>query len=148
MKCGRVIINSADEFSVAAKKDVPSIATLFQKENDLLCEPDDINQSPFISAAWQIQKFVRSSTAEGGTIIDFYFLSMEKNPAIVIFGKEMWSRGGRVWIFIIVSLALRLLYVKVLRGKWGWKLVKMSIVLPVVSWKVLRAVAIMWFDGQ
>ena len=51
MKCGRVIINSADEFSVAAKKDVPSIATLFQKEKDLLCEPDDINQSPFISAA-------------------------------------------------------------------------------------------------
>ena len=32
VKSGRVIINSAEEFSVAANKFVPSIATLFQKE--------------------------------------------------------------------------------------------------------------------
>ena len=43
VKSDRVIINSAEEFSVAAKNFVASIATLFQKEKDLLYEPDDIN---------------------------------------------------------------------------------------------------------
>ena len=43
VKSGRVIINSTEEFSVATNKFVPSIATLFQKEKDLLCEPDDMN---------------------------------------------------------------------------------------------------------
>ena len=33
-----VIINSSEEFSVAANKFEPSIATLFQKEKDLLCD--------------------------------------------------------------------------------------------------------------
>ena len=80
VKSGRVIINSAEEFSVAANKFVPSIATLFQKEKDLLCEPDHINQLPSIAATLQIHKFVRPSTAEGGTIIDFYFLSNGKEP--------------------------------------------------------------------
>ena len=80
VKYGRVIINSAEEFSVAANKFVPSIATLFQKEKDLLCEPDHINQSPSTPATLQIHKFVRSSTAEVGTIIDSYFLSNGKEP--------------------------------------------------------------------
>ena len=75
VKSGRVIINSAKELSVAANKFVPPIATLFQKEKDLLCEPDHINQSPSIPATLQIHKFVWSIRAEGGTIIDFYFLS-------------------------------------------------------------------------
>ena len=74
VKSSRVIINSAEEFSVAANKCVLSVATLFQKHKDLLCEPDNINQSPSIPATLQIHKFVWSSTAEGGTIIDFYFL--------------------------------------------------------------------------
>ena len=76
----RVIINSVEEFSVAANKFVLSIPTLFHKEKDLLCQPDDINQSLSIPATLQIHKFVRSSTAEGGTIIDFYFLSNGKEP--------------------------------------------------------------------
>ena len=50
VKSGRVIINSAEEFSVAANKFVPLIATLFQKEKDFLCKPDYINQSPSILA--------------------------------------------------------------------------------------------------
>ena len=33
-----VIINSSEEFSVAANKFEPSIVTLFQKEKDLLCD--------------------------------------------------------------------------------------------------------------
>ena len=78
VKSGRVVINSVEEFRVAANKFVPSIATLFQQEKDLLCEPDNINQSPSISATLQIHKFVRSSTALGGTIIDF--LSNGKEP--------------------------------------------------------------------
>ena len=81
VKFGRVIIKSAEEFSAAAKKFVPSIAALFQKEKDLLCKPDDINQLPSIPAILQIRKFVRSSTAEGGTIIDFYFFSNGKTPS-------------------------------------------------------------------
>ena len=80
MKSGRVIVNSAEEFSVAANKFVPSIATPFQKEKDWLCEPDDINQSRSIPATLQIHKFFRSSTDEDGTIIDFYFLSDGKEP--------------------------------------------------------------------
>ena len=80
MKSGRVIVNSAEEFSVAANKFVLSIATLLQKEKDLLCEPDHINQSPIITATLQIHKFVQSSTAESGTVIDFYFLSNGKEP--------------------------------------------------------------------
>ena len=78
MKSGRVIINSAQEFSVAANKFVSSTVTLFQKKKDLLCEPDDINQSPSIPTTLQINKFLGSSTAEGGTITDFYFLSNRK----------------------------------------------------------------------
>ena len=51
VKTGRVIVNSAEKLSVAAKKFVPSIATLFKKEKDLLCEPDDINQSLYFPAS-------------------------------------------------------------------------------------------------
>ena len=43
VKSGRVVINSAEEVSVTANKFVQSIPTLFQNENDLLCEPDDIS---------------------------------------------------------------------------------------------------------
>ena len=51
-------------------------------------------------------------------LLIFISSQMDKNPAIlVIFGKEMWSRGEGVRIFSIVSLALRLLYEKVFRGK-------------------------------
>ena len=78
VKSGKVIINSSEEFSVAANKLVLSIETLFPKEKDLLCEPDDINQSPSITVT--LHEFVRSSTPEGGTIIDFYFLSNGKEP--------------------------------------------------------------------
>ena len=80
VKFGRVIINSAEEFSVAVNKFVSSIATLFQKEKDLLCEPDDINQSPSIATTLQIHKFVWSITAEVVAIIGFYFLSNGKKP--------------------------------------------------------------------
>ena len=65
---------------MAANKFVPSIETLFHKEKDLLRQPDDINQSPSIPPTLQIHKFVRSSTAEGGTVIDFYFFSNGKEP--------------------------------------------------------------------
>ena len=65
---------------MAANKFVPSIATPFQKERDLLSKPNDINQSPSIPATLQIHKFVRLSTAEDDTIIDFYFLSNGKEP--------------------------------------------------------------------
>ena len=81
VKFGRVFINSAEEFSVSANKFGPSIAMLFQKKKDLLCEPDEINQSPSIPATLQIHKFVWSSIAEGVTINHFYFL---------------WSSGERV----------------------------------------------------
>ena len=73
--------NSAEEFSVTSNKFVPSIGTLFQIEKDLLWEPDDINQSPSVPPTIQIHKLVRSSTAEGGTIIDFYFFSNGKEPS-------------------------------------------------------------------
>ena len=53
---------------------------LFQKEKDLLCEPDDINQSPSIATTLQIHKFVWSITAEVVAIIGFYFLSNGKEP--------------------------------------------------------------------
>ena len=43
VRSGRVVINSAEEVSVTANKFVQSIPTLFQNENDLLCEPDDIS---------------------------------------------------------------------------------------------------------
>ena len=43
VKSGRVVINSAEEVSVTANKFVQSIPTLFQNENDLLCEPDGIS---------------------------------------------------------------------------------------------------------
>ena len=74
VKSGRDFINSPAEFSVAANKFVPSIARLFQKQKHLVCEPDDINQSPSIPATLQMHKLIWSSTAEGRTIIDFYFL--------------------------------------------------------------------------
>ena len=88
VKSGRVIINSDEEFSVAANKFVPSIATLFQKEKDLLC-----NQSPPIPATLQIHKFVRSSRAEGGKIIDFYFLSNGKEPC----HSHIWKGNVVTW---------------------------------------------------
>ena len=145
-----VIINLSEEFRVAANKFEPSITTLFQKEKDLLCYSDDINQSPSIPATLQMHKFVWSSTAERDAIIDYWLPFKWKRtlPYSVTFRKEMWLRGEGVWIFNIVSVALRLLYEKVLWGKWSWRLVKISNVSPVVSWKVLQTVAILWFGGQ
>ena len=56
---------------MAANKFEPSITTLFQKEKDLLCDSDDINQSPSIPATLQMHKFVWSSTAERDAIIHY-----------------------------------------------------------------------------
>ena len=50
MKSGSVTINSAEQFFDAANRFVPTITTLFQKEEDVLAEPDDINRAPSIRA--------------------------------------------------------------------------------------------------
>ena len=81
MKSGRVITNSAEEFSVAAYESVSSIATLFQKEK--ICSASQMT-SPSTPETLQIHKFVWSSTAEGGTIIDFYFLTNGKEPCYTL----------------------------------------------------------------
>ena len=77
-------------------------------------------------------------------LLIFISSQMKKNQ----WYSEVWSREEGVWIFSIVLLTVRFLFEKVLRGKWGWWLVKMSNVSSVVSWKVLRTVAVMWCDGQ
>ena len=95
MKSGRVIINSAQEFSVVANKFVSSTVTLFQKKKkDLLCEPDDINQSPSIPTTLQINKFLGSSTAEGGTKLIFISSQIEKKPAIL---SHIWKGNVVTW---------------------------------------------------
>ena len=106
VKFGRVIIKSAEEFSVAVKKFVSSIAALFQKEKDLLCKPDDINKLPSIPAILQIHKFVRSSTAEGGTIIDFYFFSNGKKPSQPTFQCRI-NIVSTLWINVEIKLIRR-----------------------------------------
>ena len=147
MKSGTVIINSIEEFSVAANKFLPSIATLFLKEKDFLCGPDDIT---LYSSNLTITYICSVKFSRGWYNYWFLFpLKLKRTlPYSVIFGKEMWSLGEGVWIFSTVSLTLRLLYEKVLRGEWDWRLVRISNVSPVVSWKVLQTVAIIWFNGQ
>ena len=78
MKSGRVIANSAEEFSVAAYESVSSIATLFQKEK--ICSASQMT-SPSTPETLQIHKFVWSSTAEGSRIIALCFLSNGKESS-------------------------------------------------------------------
>ena len=78
VKSGRVIANSAEEFSVAAYESVSSIATLFQKEK--ICSASQMT-SPSTPETLQIHKFVWSSTAEGGRIIALCFLSNGKESS-------------------------------------------------------------------
>ena len=78
VKSGRVITNSAEEFSVAAYESVSSIATLFQKEK--ICSASQMT-SPSTPETLQIHKFVWSSTAEGGRIIALCFLSNGKESS-------------------------------------------------------------------
>ena len=80
VKCGKIIVNSAKDFCDAANSFVPSITSLFQKEKDLLCEPEDIEKSSSIPATLQIHKLVRYIRSEGGATIDFYFLSNRNEP--------------------------------------------------------------------
>ena len=87
VKSGRVIINSAEEFSVTANKFVPSIATQFQKEKDwLACSASQMaltshplfqQPSKYINLFGQVQPSVVQ-------LLIFISSQMEKNPAILI----------------------------------------------------------------
>ena len=80
VKSGNVTINSAKQFFDAANRFVPIITTLFQNEEDVLAEPDDINQAPSIPATLKIHKFVRTIASYGATMFAFYFLSNVEEP--------------------------------------------------------------------
>ena len=82
VKSGNVTTNSAKQFFDAANRFVPTITTLFQKEEDVLAEPDDINQAQSIPATL-IHKFVRTITSDGATMFAFYFLSNGKEPCFI-----------------------------------------------------------------
>ena len=76
VKSGKTIINSAEDFCKAANQFCPSIATLFQKSEVLLEEPEDIEKAPIIPATLKIHKFSRlPAITPGEIIISFYFLS-------------------------------------------------------------------------
>ena len=78
VKTGNVTIKSAEQFSDAVNHFVPTITTLFQKEEDVLAEPDDITQAPSIPVTLKIHKFVRTIASDGATMFAFYFLSNGK----------------------------------------------------------------------
>ena len=80
VKSGNVTINSAERFFDAANRFVPTITTLFHNEEDVLAEPDDINQAPSIPTTLKIHKFVRKIASDGATLFAFYSLSNGKEP--------------------------------------------------------------------
>ena len=81
VKSGRIIVNSAKEFSEAANQFCPSITTLFQRSDAILSEPIDIEEAPIIPGTLKIHNLKRSNqTATGEVKIDFFFLSNSKEP--------------------------------------------------------------------
>lgn len=78
VKCGKVLVNSAQEFCNAANKLVPSITSLFQ--TDLMDEPDDIEAAPKIPETLKIHRWSRDVSANGDIKYRFFYLSSDSTP--------------------------------------------------------------------
>lgn len=80
VKTNKVIVNSAKEFQEAASKFVPSITSLFQTEEMLIKEPENIEAAPKIPDTLKIHKWHRKILQNGACKISFYFLSNDHLP--------------------------------------------------------------------
>ena len=84
VKSGRIIVNSANEFSEAVNQFCSSITTLFQRSDAILSEPIDIEEAPIIPATLKIHNLNWSNQIATGEVkIDFFFLSNSKEACFI-----------------------------------------------------------------
>ena len=106
VKSGRIIVNSAKEFSEAANQFCPSITTLFQRSYAILSEPIDIEEAPIIPRTLKILNLKRSNqTATGEVKNDFFFqcghvdnsLAQFRSTCAYCMGKHMYVQT-KAWL--------------------------------------------------
>ena len=71
---------NVEEFSNYANTVVNGITSVYLPQNDLLTEPDDIEEAPKIPETLSIHKVVQGLNEDGICYFKFYFLSKDSEP--------------------------------------------------------------------
>ena len=79
VKSGRLVIDTLQEFAMAAQPLVPAITTIYLPESEMLQEPNEIENAPVIPETFQIHKVARKFNSQGFACIEFYKFSNESN---------------------------------------------------------------------
>ena len=80
VKSSRLVIDTPQEFSMAAQTLVPPITTIYVPKNETIQEPNEMENTPVIPKIFQIQKVVRKFNSQGVACIEFYNLPNESKP--------------------------------------------------------------------
>ena len=80
VKSSRLVIDTPQEFSVAAQTSVPPITTIYLPKNETIQEPNEMENTPVIPKIFQIQKVVRSSIHRELLALNFTICPMKANP--------------------------------------------------------------------
>ena len=77
VKSGRLVIDTSQEFAMAAQTLVPAIPTIYLPESEILQELNEIENAPVVPETLQILKVVRKFNSQGVSCIEFYKLPNE-----------------------------------------------------------------------
>ena len=75
-----MVIDTPQEFAMAAQTLVPAITIIYLPESEMLKEPNEIENAPVVPETLQIHKVTRKFNSQGVPCIEFYKLSNESNP--------------------------------------------------------------------
>ena len=76
----KCFIQNAEEFSNYANTVVNGITSVYLPQNNVLTEPDDIEEAPKIPETLSIHKVVRGFNEDGICYFKFYYLSKDSGP--------------------------------------------------------------------
>ena len=75
-----MIIDTPQEFAMAAQTLVPAITVIYLPESEMLKEPNEIENAPVVPETLQIHKVTRKFNSQRVPCIELYKLSNESNP--------------------------------------------------------------------
>ena len=79
----KCFIQNAEEFSNYANTVINGITSVYLPQNDLLTEPDNIEEAPKIPETLSIHKVVRGFNKNGICYFKFYFLPSDSDPFFI-----------------------------------------------------------------
>jgi len=80
VKSGRIVVESAEDFSKHANRLCESVTTLYLPKSEVFEEPADLAEAPYVNGTLTVHKVVRKRNTQGIPYLEFYRLSLDENP--------------------------------------------------------------------